>query len=105
MWTAKEVALIGETLNKYYVEDILTSEELDAIPSSALKNIRSGVIEPKHKHKVCYNIIWYHVYLILWYHLNMISWYHLRKISLFCLNYYIDETNYLSKYRQGFGCL
>ena len=52
MWTAKEVAFIGETLNNYDVEDILTSEELDAIPSSALKNIRSTVIEPKHKHKV-----------------------------------------------------
>jgi len=57
MWTAKEVALIGETLNKYDIEDILTSEELDAIPSSALKNIRSTVIEPKHKHKVRFHTI------------------------------------------------
>ena len=57
MWTAKEVAFIGETLNKYDVEDILTSEELDVIPSSALKNIRSTVIEPKHKHKVRFHVI------------------------------------------------
>ena len=57
MWTAKEVAFIGETLNNYDVEDILTSEELDVIPSSALKNIRSTVIEPKHKHKVRFHII------------------------------------------------
>ena len=28
MWTAKEVAFIGETLNNYDIEDILTSEEL-----------------------------------------------------------------------------
>ena len=39
MWTAKEVAFIGETLNKYDVEDILTSEELDVIPPSANQNI------------------------------------------------------------------
>ena len=58
MWTAKEVAFIGETLNNYDIEDILTSEELDAIPSSALKNIRSTVIEPKHKHKV-FKIIYF----------------------------------------------
>ena len=67
MWTAKEVALIGETLNKYDIEDILTSEELDAIPSTALKNIRSGAIEPKHKHKVRFHIVlksWYHVYMV-----------------------------------------
>ena len=57
MWTAKEVAFIGETLNKYDVEDILTTEELDVIPSSALKNIRSTVIEPKHKHKVRFHVI------------------------------------------------
>ena len=57
MWTSKEVAFIGETLNKYVVEDILTSEELDVIPSSALKNIRSTVIEPKHKHKVRFHVI------------------------------------------------
>lgn len=72
MWTAKEVALIGETLNKYDIEDILTSEELDAIPSTALKNIRSGVIEPKHKHKVRFHIVlksWYHVYMVPWYQL------------------------------------
>ena len=56
MWTAKEAALISETLDKYDIEDILTSEELDAIPSSALKNIRSTVIEPKHKHKVRFHI-------------------------------------------------
>ena len=71
MWTAKEVAFIGETLNKYDVEDILTSEELDVIPSSALKNIRSTIIEPKHKHKVRFQIILetrYRVYLIPWYH-------------------------------------
>ena len=62
MWTAKEVAFIGETLNKFDVEDILTSEELEAIPPNALKNIRSTVIEPKHKHKVI-NIIYisYHI--------------------------------------------
>ena len=52
MWTAKEVAFIGETLNNHDIEDILTSAELDAIPFSALKNIRSTIIEPKHKHKV-----------------------------------------------------
>ena len=71
MWTAKEVTFIGETLNKYDVEDILTSEELDVIPSSALKNIRSTVIEPKHKHKVRFQIIfktWFHIYIMPWYH-------------------------------------
>ena len=52
MWTAKEVALIGETLNKFGFEDILTTDEIEIIPQSALKNIRSTVIEPKHKHKV-----------------------------------------------------
>ena len=60
MWTAKEVAFIGETLNDYNIEDILTSEELEAIPPNALKNIRSTVIEPKHKHKVfCITFISY----------------------------------------------
>ena len=52
MWTAKEVQFIGESLNNYDIEEILTTEELDAIPPTALRNIRSTVIEPKHKHKV-----------------------------------------------------
>ena len=70
MWTAKEVAFIGETLNNYYIEDILTSEELDAIPSSALKNIKSTIIEPKHKRKVfksfiCYILSFICLYIII----------------------------------------
>ena len=68
MWTAKEVTFIGETLNKYDVEDILTSEEMEAIPPNALKNIRSTVIEPKHKHKVRFHKTWYHIYIMPWYH-------------------------------------
>ena len=52
MWTPKEVSLIGETLNTNDISEILTSEELEAIPPSALRNIRSTVIEPKHRHKV-----------------------------------------------------
>ena len=77
MWTAKEVALIGETLNKYDIEDILTSEELDAIPSSALKNIRSTVIEPKHKHKVRFHITIKFGTMITWFPgtNNMFPWY------------------------------
>ena len=77
MWTAKEVALIGETLNKYDIEDILTSEELDAIPSSALKNIRSTVIEPKHKHKVRFHITIKFGTMITWFPgtNNMVPWY------------------------------
>ena len=67
MWTAKEVAFIGETLNHYNIKDILTSEELEAIPPNALKNIRSTVIEPKHKHKVfCITFISYHYVIIIY---------------------------------------
>ena len=66
MWTAKEVKFIGETLNTYDIEEILTTEELDAIPPTALKNIRSTVIEPKHKHKV--RIIIYGSYI----HINIL---------------------------------
>jgi len=94
MWTAKEVAHIGETLNKFDVEDILTSEELEAIPPNALKNIRSTVIEPKHKHKVNY---------ILNYH-GTISMF--NPGTIFKLYFiFVDETNYISKYCEEFGCL
>ena len=64
MWTAKEVTFIGETLNKYDIEDILTSQEMEAIPPNALKNIRSTLIEPKHKHKVFFiTHISYYMYI------------------------------------------
>ena len=52
MWTTQEIIEIARTFNGKELSEVLTTEELAVIPSSALVNIRSRIIEPKHKHPV-----------------------------------------------------
>ena len=52
MWTTQEINAIGQTLNSGEIGEILTLPELKAIPDSALPNVRSCIIQPKHNHPV-----------------------------------------------------
>ena len=52
MWTYSEIANIARTFNDSSLGDILTSEEIAVIPSSAIPNLRQRIIEPKHNHPV-----------------------------------------------------
>ena len=52
MWTTQEINAIGRTLNSREIDEILSLPELKAIPSSALPNIRSCIIQPKHSNPV-----------------------------------------------------
>ena len=52
MWTTEEINAIGQTLNSGEIGEILTLPELKAIPDSALPNVRSCIIQPKHNHPV-----------------------------------------------------
>ena len=52
MWTTQEINAIGRTLNSRAIGEILTLPELKAIPDSALPNVRSCIIQPKHHHSV-----------------------------------------------------
>ena len=52
MWTTQEINAIGRTLNSRAIGEILSLPELKAIPTSALPNVRSCIIQPKHHHSV-----------------------------------------------------
>lgn len=52
MWTTQELNAISRTLNSRKIEEILTLPELNAIPTSALPNVRSCIIQPTHNHPV-----------------------------------------------------
>ena len=52
MWTTQEINAIGRTLNSRAIGEILSLPELKAIPESALPNVRSCIIQPKHHHSV-----------------------------------------------------
>ena len=52
MWTYQEIADITRTFNNSVLEDILTTEEIAVIPSSAIPNLRQSIIQPKHNYPV-----------------------------------------------------
>lgn len=52
MWTYSELSNIARTFNDSVLEDILTTEEIAVIPSSAIPNLRQTIIQPKHNNKV-----------------------------------------------------
>ena len=52
MWTTQEIVAIHRTLNDDQLSDILTTEEQNVIPESAIANIQSKIIEPKHNNPV-----------------------------------------------------
>ena len=52
MWTRSEIYDISKTLNTASLEEFLTSEEIMAIPSAWLPNLKSRILEPKHSRPV-----------------------------------------------------
>ena len=56
MWTQNEISEISNLLNDVKVEDMLSDDEIKAIPDSSLANLRSRILEPKHKKPVELNL-------------------------------------------------
>ena len=54
MWTSQEIVNIARTLGKAELAEFLTSEEIQSIPDSALKNLQNRIITPKHTYPVGY---------------------------------------------------
>ena len=52
MWTRTEISELAQTLNTFKLEEILNESELEAIPSTAIPNLRSHLFEPKHNRDV-----------------------------------------------------
>ena len=52
MWTRTEISELAQTLNAFKLEEILNEAELEAIPSTAIPNLRSHLFEPKHNRNV-----------------------------------------------------
>lgn len=52
MWTRTEISELAQTLNAFQLEEILNDSELEAIPSTAIPNLRSHLFEPKHNRNV-----------------------------------------------------
>ena len=52
MWTRTEISELAQTLNAFKLEEIIDEKELEAIPSTAVPNLRSHLFEPKHNRDV-----------------------------------------------------
>ena len=54
MWTRSEIQEITKTLQYASLEEFLTTEEIMAIPTAWLPNLKSRILEPKHSRPVIY---------------------------------------------------
>ena len=52
MWTRTEISELAQTLNAFKLDEILNESEIEAIPSTAIPNLRSHLFEPKHNRSV-----------------------------------------------------
>ena len=67
MWTQNEISEISKTLNETTIDEILSEEEISAIPTTALVNIQNRILVPKHDRKVSLSIINYKAYVLVQY--------------------------------------